>query len=122
MSEPSSGESQSSPSSRPPSSTRFFLITLFIGVMMGIVLMILLGYGLYYFGYVTIPGETSQSTVQITEVKVPVCPTCEPESEAPKILIVTPASSSTQQPDAAATCEAYSAQYPGTPCPTSANP
>ncbi len=82
----------------------------------------LLGYGLYFFGYVTIPGETSQATVQITEVRVPVCPTCEPTSEALNILVVTPTTSSTQQVDATATCETFRTQHPGTPCPTSANP
>jgi len=123
MPERSNGESQSTSPSTPTVSTRFFIITLLIGILMGVVLMGLFGYGLYFFEYVTIPSEESQATVHVTEVKVPVCPTCEPTPAALNIVVVTPTMNATQESGATATaaCEVFNDQYPQTPCPTMSN-
>ncbi len=118
MPERSNGESLPASPSTATSSTRFFLITLFIGILMGLVLMGLFGYGLYFFGYVTMADDAS-ATVHVTEVKVPVCPTCEPTPAASNIIVVTPTMDATQKADATATtaCELFNDQYPETPCP-----
>ena len=82
--------------------------------------------GLYFFGYITILDEGLQSTVHITEVKIPICPTCEPEpmSKEPEVTIVTPTLSPTPDYGATATeaCGSFNEQFPGTPCPTLSNP
>jgi hypothetical protein len=118
-------ESNSSPSETPQS--RLFLQTLLIGVLMGIVIMCLVGYGLYFFGYVTLVDEAvTQPVVQVTEVRIPVCPTCEPTASEAEILVVTPSPSSTVTPDFAATatvaCASFNQQFPGTPCPVTPSP
>jgi hypothetical protein len=120
MPDHSGAESQPVSPSTPSSSTRFFIITLLIGILMGVVLMGLFGYGLYFFGYITIADDASQATVHVTEVKIPVCSTCEPTPAGSNIVVVTPTIDATQEVDAAATvaCELFNDQYPETPCPT----
>jgi hypothetical protein len=113
-------ESPPASPSPPVSSTRVFVITLLIGILMGLVLMGLFGYGLYFFGYIAIADDTSQATVHVTEVKVPVCPTCEPTSAGSNLIVVTPTMKATQESGAAATaaCELFNDQYLETLCPT----
>jgi hypothetical protein len=120
MPENSNGDSSPASPSIATSSTRVFIITLLIGILMGLVLMGLFGYGLYLFGYISIGDDASQATVHVTEVKVPVCPTCEPTPARSNIIVVTPTMDATQESDATATaaCELFNDQYPETPCPT----
>lgn len=118
-------EPSSKPSPTP--SSRLFLLTLLIGILMGMVIMCLVGYGLYFFGYVTFVDEvTTQPEVRVTEVRIPVCPTCEPTPIDAKILVVTPTPGPTDTPDFAATataaCASFNQQFPGTPCPGTPSP
>ncbi|NIS81727.1 MAG: hypothetical protein GTO14_16315 [Anaerolineales bacterium] len=118
-------EPSSTPGTTP--SNRLFLLTLLIGVLMGMVIMCLVGYGLYFFGYVTLVDETTaQPVVQVTEVRIPVCPTCVPTPADAKILVVTPTTTPTATPNFAATataaCESFNQQFPGTPCPATPSP
>ena len=123
MSERSNGEAQPASPATSTSSTRSFIITLLIGILMGVVLMGLFGYGLYFFEYVSILGDESQATVHVTEVKVPVCPTCESTTAASNIIVVIPYMNTTQQAEATATavCVVFNDQYPQTSCPTESN-
>lgn len=124
MTETSTGDTQPVAVESKPKSNRVFVMILLIGMLMGMVIMGLLGYGMYFFGYITIPGEALQSTVQITEVKIPVCPTCEPASQEPDVIVVTPTLSPTPDYGATATaaCGSFNDEFPGTPCPTLSNP
>ncbi len=124
MTELSTGDTQPVAVASKLSSNRVFMMILLIGILMGMVIMGLLGYGMYFFGYITIPGEEPLSTVHVTEVKIPVCPTCEPSSEEPEVIVVTPILSPTPDFGATATaaCGSFNDQFPGTPCPTLSNP
>jgi hypothetical protein len=124
MTESSTGDTQPVAAESPTSSNRVFLMTLLIGILMGIVIMTLFGYGLYFFGYISILDDGAQSTVHVTEVKIPICPTCEPGSETPDVIVVTPTLSPTPDYGATATsaCGSFNEQFPGTPCPTLSNP
>ena len=124
MTEPSTGDTQPVAVKSTISSNRVFVMILLIGILMGMVIMGLLGYGMYFFGYITIPGEEPLSAVHVTEVKIPVCPTCEPVSEEPEVIVVTPTLSPTPDYGATATaaCGSFNEQFPGTPCPTLSNP
>jgi len=124
MTGPSTGDTQPVAVESKLSSNRVFVMILLIGILMGMVIMGLLGYGLYFFGYIMIPGEELPSTVHVTEVKIPVCPTCVSVSEEPKVIVVTPTLSPTPDFGATATaaCGSFNDQFPGTPCPTLSNP
>ncbi len=124
MTEPSTEDTQPVAVERDSSSSRVFVMTLLIGMLMGMVIMGLFGYGLYFFGYVTILDEETQPSAQVTEVRIPVCPTCEAVIEEPEVIVVTPTLSSTPDVEATATaaCGSFNEQFPGTPCPTLSNP
>ena len=124
MTEPSTEDTQPVAATKDSSSNRVFVMILLIGMLMGMVIMGLFGYGLYFFGYVTILGEETQPSAQLTEVRIPVCPTCEVIIEEPEVIIVTPTLSPTPDVGATATaaCGSFNEQFPGTPCPTLSNP
>jgi hypothetical protein len=119
MTELSTSDTQPIIGGTDESSNRVFMMILLIGVLMGMVIMGLLGYGLYFFGYINVPGEGVSSTVHVTEVKIPVCATSEAISTEPNILILTPTLEPTSDfgPTATAACGSFLEQFPGTPCP-----
>lgn len=120
-------DTQPVPVRSAPSKNSLFLLTLLIGVLMGIVIMCMVGYGLYFFGYITLIDDVSiQPTVQSTEVTPLVCPTCEPATAESMIIVVTPTLSPTATLDfgatATAACATFNQQFPGTPCPGTTEP
>lgn len=124
MTEASTGDTQPVSTKTGDSSNRVFIMTLLIGILMGMVIVGTLWYGLYFFGYISILGEELPSSVQITEVKVPVCPTCGPTPTERNILVVTPTLTPTSSFGATATaaCGSFLERFPGTPCPTLSPP
>ncbi len=100
---------------------RLFIITLVIGVLIGLVLSFLVAYGLLAFGYLSIGQPVCPRAEGICpptlQVAPPVCPTCE------VIFVTVPPSTETPSPTpdigatATAACAAFRQQFPGTPCP-----
>ena len=127
MTEPSKMGTKPLESKPPPSTNKLFFLTLLIGMLMGVIMMCLVGYGLYFFGYVHLTGEAiAQPPVDATVAAPPVCPTCEPGIAEPKVVIVTATPEPTPTIDAAATataaCGAFNLEFPGTPCPSPVAP
>ena len=109
-------------SMKKPGKDRDLLISVLLGVGIGILLASLCFLGLYAQGYVSL-GQGScppNLTCPATPTFLPICPTCAalpPTSAA----TASPTVSSTPTPDlvatSAAACATFTAQFPGTPCP-----
>ena len=110
---------------------KLFVLTLVIGILMGIVLTMAVGYGLYIFEYFDLIWEPGPEGFDVEAsptfvVSPPVCPTCPPATPETKLLIVTATPEPTATPDAGATataaCGDFLSQFPGTPCPSPVGP
>ena len=110
---------------------KLFVLTLLIGVLMGIVLTVVVGYGLYIFEYFDLiwepgPEGAGVGACPTQEIPTPICPTCPPATPETKLLIVTATPEPTVTPDAGATataaCADFISQFPGTPCPSPVGP
>jgi hypothetical protein len=89
------------------------LLMLGLGILIGMCLVVALGFGLYWYGYVVPAGPTPTAVVcPPTPSILPLCPTCEPLPTQPP---------PTATPDFGATatvaCSTFQPQFPGTPCP-----
>ncbi len=103
---------------------RLFLITLGVGIGIGVVFMTIVGFGLWGLRYVCVygidcPPAQAIMVVPPTEVMAPIYPTCEPI-----IVTATPSPTATQDISATATaaCATFNEQFPGTPCPSPPTP
>ncbi len=116
----------------PPDRTRRKLIlTLGIGILIGILLSFIATVVLYNLGsfdqFYVCPASTSVEACPPDDVIPPVCPTCMPApTDAAKSLDLTPTPTFTATPDIGATataaCGSFQSQFPGTPCPDTSNP
>lgn len=106
---------------------RLFILVLFIGMLMGVVITVAVGYGLYVFDYIDLiwwptPEATDVVASPTHIVPSPACPTCPPATPETKLLIVTATPEPTITPDVGATataaCAEFNSQFPGTPCPS----
>ncbi len=110
----------------PPDKTRRKLIlTLGIGILIGILFGVIVTVALFNFGFFdqfyVCPAQTSIEACPPDDVLAPPCPTCMPALTAePKIIVVT------STPDIGATataaCSTFETQFRGTPCPDTSNP
>ena len=116
---------------KKPSLNKLFLLTLIIGILMGVVITVAVGYVLYVFEYFDLiwePGPEATGVVASPTfvVSPPICPTCPPATPETKLLIVTATPEPTVTPDAGATataaCADFISQFPGTPCPSPVGP
>ena len=110
---------------------KLFVLTLIIGILMGVVITLAVGYGLYVFGYFDLTWEPGPEATEVVAsptrtMTPPVCPTCPPATPESKLLIVTATPEPTVTPDAGATataaCADFISQFPGTPCPSPVSP
>ena len=110
---------------------KLFLLTLLIGILMGMVITVAVGYGLYVFEYFDLIWEPGLKATEVVAgptsvIPSPVCPTCPPATPETKLLVVTATPEPTVTPDAGATataaCADFSSQFPGTPCPSPEGP
>ncbi|MCJ7569497.1 MAG: hypothetical protein MUO58_18470 [Anaerolineales bacterium] len=110
---------------------RFFIITLLIGILIGILLSSIATVILYNLGFFdqfyVCPAPVSVEACPPDDVLAPVCPTCMPvPTDGAKSLDLTPTPTFTATPDIGATataaCGSFQSQFPGTPCPDASSP
>ena len=116
----------------PPDKTRRKLIlTLGIGILIGILFGVIVTVALFNFGFFdqfyVCPAPVSVEACPPDDAIPPVCPTCIPApTDAAKSLDLTPTPTFTATPDIGATataaCGSFQSQFPGTPCPDASNP
>jgi hypothetical protein len=109
----------------PPSRTgldRRALSMLLAGFAAGVLITLLVGYGLMLGGWLNPGGSSCPATTSLcpaTPAFLPVCPTCGVSIVTVFAPTYTP--SPTHTPDAAATataaCQIFESQFPSTPCP-----
>lgn len=103
------------------STDTLFTLTLIVGVLIGLALMVLVGYGLIIMddlAIIDVPYIDPSGPRICPPSDLSACPTCGSEPSTPTAA-ETPLPSST--PDLAATatsaCVDFEEQFPGTPCP-----
>ena len=81
-----------------------------IGVLIGILLMLLVGTGLYGLGYISLGAAPTAAPpiCPATATLAPECPTSEPCPPTPTLDL---------RATATAACERFESEFPGTPCP-----
>ena len=131
MQEPSNIDTKPLKKPQKPQLNKLFVLTLLIGILMGVVITVAVGYVLYVFEYFDLIWEPGPEATEVVAsptrtMPPPVCPTCPPATPETKLLIVTATPEPTVTPDAGATataaCADFSSQFPGTPCPSPVGP
>ena len=105
---------------------RFITLDLLLGFLLGLLVSLIIGFALWSFGFVRLPGEgcpeiPTPLSCPATSVAPPICPTCAAAITTPIIQVVTATPTATPTPDIAATataaCITFESQFPATPCP-----
>ena len=131
MQEPSNIDTKSFKKPEKPPLNKLFVLTLLLGILMGVIITLAVGYCLYTFDYFDLTWEPGPEATEVEAsptlvVSSPVCPTCPPASPETKLLVVTATTEPTITPDVGATataaCADFSSQFPGTPCPPPVGP
>jgi len=106
---------------RPPKRGRSrlsLLLMLGLGILIGVCLMVALGFGLYWYGYLT-PGSgvVPPTACPATPAYFPLCPTCQPLPTTSIATPVPPTATVDFGATSTAACSTFQYAFPGTPCP-----